>query len=238
MLGKPLYGLLLNIVADLESIRVGAGAEVRALTPLDGVVFVGSSCAGKSVIVDGMRQSTQLAEMGGVVPIRYISRPRRLRDSTTENRHVTMDEFEANVQSGEIAVHWVRKMERDRQERYGFTKVNDGEFPIYSGNNAFFNNPESIRPSGLHTRLLVVGVYAPDSVREERLCERSPNLLHQRPDEVLYRLGDSSANILPHVDVVVHNYGEYENIVVADVLELVSRIARLNAAMLSCPLVL
>jgi len=147
------------------------------------------------------------------------------KDNTVENAFVTPEEFQAKVDGGEIGLHWVRKMEGDREERYGFHRTTGDALPVYSGNNALYNNPESVRPDGILKNALMLGVYAPDEVRRERLVSRSPDLLKDRPEEVAYRLGDSSENMLPHIHVLVDNHGQHEQVSRADVMRLIERIA-------------
>ncbi len=214
-----------SLVAGLESVRVQNQDKFGALEQIDGVIIVGSTCAGKSVVVDAVRQS-YLALQGIIeVPKRYITRPQREKDNTVENAFVTPEEFQAKVESGDIGLHWIRKMEGDRQERYGFHRTTGDALPIFSGNNALYNNSDSVRPEDILKNAIMLGVYAPDEVRRERLVSRSPDLLKDRPDEVVYRLGDSSENMLPHVHVLVDNHGQREQVSRAEVLRLIERIA-------------
>lgn len=214
-----------SLVSGLESIRVQNQDKFEALEQIDSVVVVGSTCAGKSVVVDAIRQS-YLAMHGVIeVPKRYITRPQREKDNVVENAFVTPEEFEAKAASGEIGLHWIRKMEGDRQERYGFQSATENVLSVYSGNNALYNNPDSVRPEGILKNALLLGVYAPDEVRKERLVGRSPDLLRDRPDEVAYRLGDSSENMLPYIHVLVNNHGQHEQVSRAEVMRLIERIA-------------
>ncbi len=93
---------------------------------------------------------------------------------------------------------------------------------IYSWNNAFFDNPESIKEfDKIKDEAIVIWVYCPDEIREQRLRARNPELFKTNPEEVAYRLGDSSENILPHCHLVINNYGDNEKLVFDDALDLV-----------------
>lgn len=176
------------------------------------------------MVVDAIRQS-YLALQGLIeVPKRYITRPQRAKDNIVENAFVTPEEFQAKAEGGEIGLYWIRKMEGDREERYGFHRTVGDAIPVYSGNNALYNNPESVRPEDMLKNALMLGVYAPDEVRKERLVSRSPDLLKDRPEEVAYRLGDSSENMLPHIHVLLDNHGQHEQVSRADVMRLIERI--------------
>lgn len=203
--------------------------RLHGCSSIEGIVIVGSSAVGKSVIVHAIRNSRCLARSDVSVPRRYITRPKRRGDTAVENCHVSEAEFLRKVKSGHIGLRWTRKMEGDREERYGFEITKNMCFPVFSGNNAFYNNRDSVQPALLRGNLLVVGVYAPDRVREDRLYSRSPDLFRNYPDEVEYRLGDSSENIFDHVDYVVHNYGDYEGVATAEIAKFVSRIATMNS---------
>lgn len=218
-------------VARLDSVYIPNEARLGELQDIDSVAIVGSTCAGKTTLIDAIRKSRLCVEGVIQVPMRYITRPARQQDNTTENTYVTTEEFENSVGSGEIGLHWVRKMEGDRQERYGFHTVSPDKFPVYSANNALFNNPDSVHPNGVLDHTLLLGIYAPDEIRRARLELRSPDLFRDRPDEVMYRLGDSSENILPHVHVAVDNYGDLENKSSDEVIRLIEHIVQTREAL-------
>ncbi|OGJ21512.1 MAG: hypothetical protein A2804_02290 [Candidatus Pacebacteria bacterium RIFCSPHIGHO2_01_FULL_46_10] len=110
----------------------------------------------------------------------------------------------------EIGMHWVRKMEGTRTESYGFLPVEPGVIPIYSANNAVINNRGSVTPNGVLEKALIVAIYAPEDIRRNRLFERSPDLVHEKPEEVAYRLADEAINMYPDAHIVVKNFGRYE----------------------------
>lgn len=118
-------------------------------------------------------------------------------------------------------------MEGGREERYGFRKVLGERLPVYSGNNALYDNANSVRPEGATSNSLFLGVYAPDEIRKQRLLARSPDLLKDNPAEVEYRLGDSSDNILSHIHLVVDNYGDLMEIATVEVVQLIEFIHKM-----------
>lgn len=121
-------------------------------------------------------------------------------------------------------------MEGDREERYGFHQTATGRLAVYSGNNALYDNPNSVNPREVLKNTLMLGIYAPDDVRKDRLMQRSPDLFRDQPDEAEYRLQDSSNNILPHVHVVVDNYGELEANATVEIVKLIELLAQTRRA--------
>ena len=177
-------------------------------------MIVGSTCSGKSTIVDVVRNKAKEI----VVPKRIITRPKRLNDNLIENTFRSKDEFQKMIHSGDIGLHWTRKMEGSREEQYGFESVSAEKFVVYSGNNALYDNKESVRPKETLDNHLYVGVFAPDEVRKNRLLSRSPDM---QPEELDYRLNDKSENILPHCHIIVNNFGPTENCSGADLIKLI-----------------
>ncbi len=121
-------------------------------------------------------------------------------------------------------------MEGDREERYGFHCTPSNRLAVYSGNNALYDNLDSIEPRRALQNTLMLGIYAPDDVRAARLQYRSPDLFTDHPDEVAYRLQDSSDNMLPYIHVVVNNHGELEPNVPTEVIRLIELIAQTRRA--------
>jgi len=220
---------LKDFIDGLDSIRVQDESKLGTLTNIDSVAIVGSTCSGKSIIVDAIRSAVELKGLVDV-PMRYITRPKRGKDNTIENTHLDGDEFQDKVDAGDIGLHWVRRMEGDREERYGFHQTDTDRLAVYSGNNALYNNPNSINPKGVLENTLILGVHAPDNVRKDRLMQRSPDLFRDQPDEAAYRLQDSSDNILPHVHAVVDNHGELEANATAEIVELIELLAQTRRA--------
>lgn len=212
------------LVEGLRSIRLGQLDRIPPLESLPGIAIVGSTCSGKSTIVDAIRESELTKSAQIDVPKRCITRPQRKNDNLVENMFLTPEELTAAQDEGKLAFSWVRHMENGRTEQYGFFKPQDGALPVYSGNNALYEHPEDITPSGALEPMLFVGIYAPDEVREERLKERSPDLFRDKPDEVKYRLGDSSKNMLGHVGIVIDKHGHTSRQSEKDVLVFLERL--------------
>jgi ribose 1,5-bisphosphokinase PhnN len=81
-----------------------------------------------------------------------------------------------------------------------------------------------VQPSSALASALVVGIYAPDDVREQRLRARSPDLCRDRPEEVRARLAESASAMLPHVHAVIENHGALETAAKADIVRLVAAV--------------
>ncbi|MBU1018189.1 hypothetical protein KKA33_04140 [Patescibacteria group bacterium] len=173
---------LKSFINSLDSIRIQDEQRLDDLEKIDSVTVVGSTCSGKSTIVDAIRQDVKLRRLVDV-PMRYITRPKRGQNNTAENTHLNNDEFQTKIDTGNIGLHWVRRMEGDRRERYGFHQTATDKLVVYSGNNALYNNPDSIKPKGALRNTLMLGIYAPDDIRESRLRQRSPDLFKDKPEE-------------------------------------------------------
>lgn len=211
-------------LSGTRSLRVPDPERLAAVSRVECIVIVGSTCAGKTTLVDAIRRSKPYADGVVDIPVRYITRPPRGGDSLVENVHVTDDEFEARVQAGSIVLRWLRSMGPGRTIRYGFGPPRAGAFPVYSANNAIYAPGGDVRPVGAIAHALLVGVYAPDELRAERLRRRSPDLWSQ-PDEVASRLEDRAASIEPHVHVVIEDHGDLELVSPSEIVALVTRVA-------------
>lgn len=221
-----MFQSLLDYIAGCRSLRVGAQPQWRGRQGIDSVVIVGSTCAGKTTLANAIRGSELACSGRVVVPVRYITRERRDNDDTIENTHISAAEFDARIGAGEIAMAWVRPMENGREVHYGFPAVSAQALPVYSGNNAMYMASTTWRAGALGHALLV-GVYAPDFVRESRLRQRSPDLWHNCRDEVTHRLADRAVNMLPHVGVIIDNHGDLEETAPVEVVGLIEVIAGL-----------
>lgn len=207
---------------QLESLRINQ-ENISDLQEVNSIVFVGSSLAGKSTMIDSIREvlseDPQLAEAFSI-PKRIVTRPQRENDNLQENIFRTPEEFIEMTDSGEVSLSWVRKMEKDRTEKYGFEPAKPNTIPIYSANNAIINNQETVLPPGELTSSLVISVYAPDKTREERLLDRSPDLVADKPEEAAYRLSDKAINMYPHAHIQVNNFGRFSERTPKDVVHL------------------
>ncbi|MDB4964069.1 MAG: hypothetical protein JWP01_4068 [Myxococcales bacterium] len=208
-----------------EALRSIRAPDPERLAPLDRigcVVIVGSTCTGKSTLVDALRRSA-LCKQGLVdVPVRYLTRPRRGGDDTVENVFVSHEEFARRAGTGEIAIAWRREIEPGRAVSYGFAASRPGVLPVYSANNAVFAPDAEVSPARAFADALFVGVVAPDPLRAERLQRRSPDLW-SRPGEIARRLEDLASRVEDHVHVVVENHGELERAALHDIVTLVER---------------
>lgn len=216
---------LRQFISQSRSLRLSHEKLLTDLTAIDCIIVVGSTCTGKSTLVNAVRDAAGCMDVSVDVPVRYITRPPRANDDLTENRHVAPTDFEAMVHQNKLEFHWVRRMEVTRYERYGFTRPVSDSFPIYSGNNALFSNPEAVRPERALDHALVLGVYAPQDVRTRRFQDRSPDLVVSNPQEVVYRLSDPVDSVIPHAHLVVHNHGANEAFALEEIVELVERAA-------------
>lgn len=205
-----------------RSLRVPDPDRLAALERIECIVIVGSTCAGKTTLVDAIRASEPCRQGVLEVPTRYITRPPRGGDSLIENVHVSAEAFDAKVQAGELGLRWLRHMEPGHIIRYGFGLPHAGTLPVYSANNAIYAGNADVRPVGALGSALLVGVYAPDEIRAERLHQRSPDLW-SRPGEVASRLADRAANIEPYVHIVIEDHGELEQVAVFEILVLATR---------------
>ena len=226
--GHRLAGLL--VLNNLDSIRLRT-ENLEKLKHISNIIFVGSSLVGKSTLVDAVRNAMEKnEELGSVflIPKRVITRPQRANDNLVENRFVTTDEFDDMIQRGDIGLHWVRKMEGDREEKYGFLSTDKNKIPIFSANNAIINNKGSVVPPDLLEHSLIIAVYSPESLRGERMQQRSPDLVKDKPEEVKYRLDDRAINMYPEAHLVVKNFGRYQDLVKEDLIHLFSLITDLK----------
>ena len=186
--------------------------KFKELTNIQGIALIGSSASGKSTLMKAIRLMSDDIS----IPKRFITRPQRLADDLNENIFISFDDFQNKIKNDELPISWMRKMEGDRIEYYGFEKTESKSFPIYSANNDFSrqieiaknalqdskaNNSElTEEQSSIYERiaflsktLLILGVYAPDEIRQKRLNERSPDLATSERE---YRIKDSSDNII------------------------------------------
>jgi ribose 1,5-bisphosphokinase PhnN len=209
-------------LSGTRAVRVPDPDRLAALVRIECVVIVGSTCAGKSTLVDAIRAS-EMCRLGRVdVPTRYITRPPRGSDNLVENVHLSPEQFDAGVRNGAIGLRWVRHLEAGRVVRYGFGPPLAGAVPVYSANNAIYAGSSEVRPEGALTHALLIGVYTPDAIRAERLRRRSPDLW-SRPGEVDNRLADRASNIEPHVHLVIADHDELEAVAPLEIVSLVTR---------------
>lgn len=156
------------------------------------IVIVGATCSGKTTLVQAVRD----AAIDGVdIPRRFVTRAPRPGDVVDEASQLTVDT--------EYLIHWTRTL-AGRTERYAFARPAPGKLAVYSANNAILRG---VQPEGALVGALIVGVFAPEDVRAQRLRVRSPELCRDRPDEARARLAEPMPE---HVDVVIENHGDHE----------------------------
>lgn len=211
--------------SNLGSLRLRS-SNLAKLGDIRAIVFVGSSCVGKSTIVDAVRDAVGKSGISEkfFVPQRLITRPPRLGDNLRENAYTSPEELEQMFMYGEVGVNWIRHMEGTRTEQYAFPRVRDGLIPVYSANNDILRNRRNLTLNELLHHALIIGVYAPESIRAARLLERSPDM---KPDEAAYRLGDRSGNIIPESHLLVKNFRSYEDMSQEDIVQLLRLISSL-----------
>lgn len=205
-----------RLVEDLAGTRA-LRFERPAPVTIDRIVIVGSTCAGKTTLAGAVRT----AALPGIdIPRRFVTRPPRQDDVATEATCLTSDELDAAIASGTISMHWRRTLEPGRSERYAFALPRPGTLAVYSANNAIFVD-KNVHPPGALDHALLVGVYAPDAIREQRLRARSPVLVRDHPDEVAARLGERAESMVSHVHVVIENHGALEPLARDEIVRLV-----------------
>jgi ribose 1,5-bisphosphokinase PhnN len=183
---------------------------------IDAIVIVGSTCVGKTTLADAIRCS---ALPGVEVPQRFVTRPPRDDDNASEAAYASADQLDAAIAAGAVGVYWSRVL-AGVTERYAFAVPSRGMLPVYSANNAIYV-AGNVRPLDALENAIVIGVFAPDAVREARLRARSPALWRDRPHEAHARLAESADTMLSHVHVVIENHGPLESAAKQDIAALV-----------------
>lgn len=192
------FNQLLSIAKKLKSLEIKED-NLKILKNIKGIVLIGPSGAGKTTLLNEIRERC----MEVSIPKRFITRAARLNEDDEENIHVTKEQFEERVKKGEICCAWTRELENGRREHYGFENVSVG-FPIYSANNSllYSDNIDEII-----NNYIIISVYAPEGIRQERLFLRSPDL---SSEEFKVRVEDPYKDAINFAHVVVHNYGDFE----------------------------
>lgn len=172
----------------------------------DKIVIAGASGVGKTTLVNAIRRHPLCLDENIIVPQRLITRPRRDNDDLLENRHVSADLFQKKIRNDELAIYWTRKLEEDRIEKYGFEYNMNRSLSVYSCNNALFTheNCNDLIKEWL-SGAIVLGVFAPDEVREGRLLKRSPIMMSNKA-EAAHRLYDRAEDINMHSHLIIHTY--------------------------------
>lgn len=179
------------------------------------ILMAGSSGVGKSTVMEGLDQHSVR-----LVP-RFTTIPKRRDSIPWENIHVSAERFQKLQGAELVELVWSRELEKDTVVKYGFPPIStDGRLPIYSTNNAFFEKLAEI-PEEFLEGSLIVGVFAPNIIREARLVQRSPDM---PPKERVNRLSDDPRSVFDMAHVVINNYGYFEDGSSDDLMRLIDLI--------------
>lgn len=214
-------------VGEMGSIKKGK-APLETLREIQKVVFVGSSCAGKSTIEKAVRVAaladSRLRELVSI-PKRVVTRNPRPDDE--DMSYCTAEDFQRKLEAGDLGLYGVKIMERGRLEPYGYSQPRKGTLPIYFANNQTIRNSSSLLPQDFLEGALTGVIYAPDHVRETRMRTRSPQLFIEKPDEVAFRLSaeERSVRLAMETHLIVRNFGRFQASTSNDVIELIRHLS-------------
>ena len=217
------------LIEGLGTLSLGGKVFKGGELSFRSMAVVGSSCAGKTTLINEIRNSLFCKSGKVTVPVRYITRAKRENDDPDENVYISSEEFIKKVENLKIGLYWKKRMDPVREEMFGFDSFPAGTILIYSGNNGLLYSKDSIHPRGIMNTMLLVGVYAPDEVRKKRLLMRSPDLVQDKSGELQYRLADSSEKLFNQVHIIINNYGPQMNNARQDIVDLVNRMLINNA---------
>lgn len=208
----------------LPSVKAGRVFRGNGILLFNSISIVGSSCAGKTTMIRRIKAS-RLCRSGKIsVPVRYTTRPGRMNDAPGENLCLSRSDFGKKIKQGKVYFFWKKRMDKKTEELFGFEPPRQGIIPVYSGNNGLLFNRKTVFPQSILKTSLFIGIYAPDEVRRERLLKRSPDIAGNKPEELKYRLEDSSEKVLSRVPLVINNYGRLMKRSIFDIVELIARI--------------
>lgn len=214
MSSESLKGISKEVFSDIQGLSSIVSLEkFQEIANIHKILIVGSSGAGKTTLINALRDNCSDIE----IPKRYTTRSIRKNDDFVENQHIAVESFKEKVESGEIEIHWQRTMDDEgKKDCYGFAKTDNKQLSIYSGNNDILSTIKD-------KTLLILGVYAPDELREERLEIRSPDIDKKEKD---YRLKNLSSSIIPFSHLLIINDKEHESNALKDIVKLVQSIAK------------
>lgn len=230
MVREGMSGAFIDSLCKMPSVRVLNSDAISKLERINTVVIVGSSCAGKSTLIQAVKAKRHLLSAPIEIPLRYVTRTSRDNEVLSENLFVTPGAFEDLVRNGEIVFHWTKSV--GSTQRYGFGPCPKEAIIVYSANNALFLDPNRVVPEGLFATTLVCGVFAPDEVRKSRLEIRSKDLVRSNPEEAQLRISHSIDSVMSQLHLIIDNYGGFEALALYDAVSIVSGLAKTSRAAL------
>lgn len=216
----------IDAISALEHVTVQRLDRLRGLGEVRAVTFVGGMCAGKSTVAREIA-TNRLTRDCCVLAARVTTRDRRRGDTTEQVSFLTWHQFEERRRKGDLALSWVRPLVGGGAIGYGCEHVETGRVALQVAGHGIYTNSGSVLPAEALAHSVVVGVYAPDEVRFDRVRCRSPDLaaaqlavLMQHDDERMFA----------ETDVVVHNFGAVPDRPLQDAVNLTSALGLIARA--------
>jgi ribose 1,5-bisphosphokinase PhnN len=201
---------LVVALRSLPSVDVRQLDRISALAPQYlSIVMVGGMCAGKSMLAHGAEARPDLSGRCEVTR-RYATREPRVGDAADGVTSVRWDEFRARREAGDFALSWVRPLPDGLSIGYGCLRPHTDVTPIFMAGHGVYTNKETVLPQNALENALIVGVYAPISVRSERLRHRSPDVVALGQTTVDKLLAHDDEVMFRHADLVIQNHGDHE----------------------------
>ena len=166
------------------------------------IVLIGPHASGKTYMFNQLKSSLGIASFS--FPKRLTSRPIRLNDDLEENNFLNKKEIDSN----DHLITWMRSTTDSEDEYYAFEKLNDDKIAVLRANNGILKSIHHKENLVNSTNSLIVCIYAPLEVRQERILDLAPDL---RSEERYKRLKESVSDILPESDVLVLNFEPFMN---------------------------
>jgi ribose 1,5-bisphosphokinase PhnN len=181
------------------------------------IVIVGPHASGKTYMFNHLKSVIDHDKFS--FPKRLTSRPVRLNDDIGENTFTDREE----INSAKPLISWQRPTTDSEDEYYAFTNLHDDKIAVLSANNGIL--PSIQKTEGLvnFANSLIVCIYAPLEIRQERILDLTPDL---RSEERYKRLKESVSDILPESDVLVLNFEPFVDSTAKALTELIERICK------------
>lgn len=207
-----------RIINRFKSIQLG-GKAINTDEVYDGIAIIGSTCSGKTTLVNAVRKTQDNSIH---IPKRYITRSQRLGDDLIENSFVNHDEFYKLVDLKKLEVYWERDLGGKKNELYAFETLDENKIFILSANNAFAKSKlEWINKT---PNIIFIGINAEDMVREMRFNVRSPDVIMNKPKESRIRIGDKSESIRSFSHIIVNNGIANEQVAITEFISIIKDI--------------